>query len=60
MPDAMKLVIADDGVGFDPTAVPPDRFGLIGMNERVRLLNGRFHLQSAPGEGTHIEMVLPG
>lgn len=60
MPDAVKLVVADDGVGFDPTAVPPDRFGLIGMNERVRLLNGRFHLQSAPGEGTHIEVVLPG
>ncbi|MCL4264926.1 MAG: GAF domain-containing sensor histidine kinase [Anaerolineae bacterium] len=59
MPDAVKLVVADDGVGFDPTAVPPDRFGLIGMNERVRLLNGRFHLQSAPGEGTHIEVSLP-
>lgn len=60
MPDAVKLVVADDGVGFDPTVVPPDRFGLIGMNERVRLLNGRFHLQSATGEGTHIEVVLPG
>ncbi|HRQ39503.1 MAG TPA: GAF domain-containing sensor histidine kinase [Chloroflexota bacterium] len=57
--DAMVLVVADDGVGFDPTAVPPDRFGLIGMNERVRLLNGRFHLQSAPDEGTRIEVVLP-
>lgn len=60
MPNEVKLVIADDGVGFDPMAVPPDRFGLIGMNERVRLLNGRFHLQSAPGQGTQIEVVLPG
>lgn len=59
-PAEIRLVVADDGVGFDPTAVPPDRFGLIGMNERVRLLNGRFHLQSAPGEGTRIEVVLPG
>ncbi len=55
----IRLTVADDGVGFDPTAVPPDRFGLIGMNERVRLLNGRFHLQSAPGEGTRIEVSLP-
>ncbi|MBL1127447.1 MAG: GAF domain-containing sensor histidine kinase [Chloroflexi bacterium] len=59
-PAEIRLTVADDGVGFDPTAVPPDRFGLIGMNERVRLLNGRLHLQSAPGEGTHIEVVLPG
>lgn len=58
-PVGIRLVVTDDGVGFDPTAVPPDRFGLIGMNERVRLLNGRFHLQSAPGEGTRIEVSLP-
>jgi two-component system NarL family sensor kinase len=57
--EEVRLVVADDGVGFDPGAVPPDRFGLIGMNERVRLLNGRFHLQSAPGEGTRIEASLP-
>lgn len=58
-PFEVRLVVADDGLGFDPTAVSPDRFGLIGMNERVRLLNGRFHLQSAPGEGTRIEAILP-
>lgn len=57
--DEVRLVVADDGIGFDPTVVPPDRFGLIGMNERVRLLNGRFHVQSAPGEGTRIEVFLP-
>ncbi len=58
-PFEVRLVVADDGLGFDPTAVSSDRFGLIGMNERVRLLNGRFHLQSAPGEGTRIEAILP-
>ena len=55
-PFEVRLVVADDGLGFDPTAVSSDR---IGMNERVRLLNGRFHLQSAPGEGTRIEAILP-
>ena len=57
--EEVQLVIADDGIGFDTTAVPPNRFGLVGMNERVRLLNGRMHLQSTAGKGTRIEITIP-
>ncbi len=53
------LVVADNGIGFDPDTVPPSRFGLIGMNERVKLLSGRFRLESAPGQGARIEVHIP-
>ncbi len=57
--DHVTLTVVDDGVGFEPTAVPAGRFGLIGMNERVRLLHGRLQLHSAPGAGTRLEITLP-
>jgi two-component system NarL family sensor kinase len=51
--------ITDDGVGFALDAVPPTRFGLLGMNERARLLGGTVRIVSAPGCGTTIEVILP-
>jgi len=35
------------------------RFGLLGMSERVRLLGGRFDVQSRPGGPTEISVFLP-
>jgi two-component system NarL family sensor kinase len=58
-PQAVSLVVADDGIGFDPAVVPANRFGLIGVNERVKLLSGRFHLESSPGTGTRLELTIP-
>ena len=58
-PAAVRLLIADDGQGFDPEQVHPDRYGLAGMNERIRLLGGALHVRSAPGAGTQIEAVVP-
>lgn len=57
--DAVTVAVADNGRGFDPEAVPPHRFGLVGMNERVKLLNGRFRLESSPGAGTRLEADIP-
>ncbi|MCC7104594.1 MAG: sensor histidine kinase, partial [Chloroflexi bacterium] len=58
----LRLSVEDDGVGFDPVA-PRDRrkggFGLIGMQERSKLLGGSFDIDSAPGRGTRIEVVVP-
>ncbi len=51
--------VRDWGVGFDPAAVEERRFGLQGIRERVRLLEGRMAIESAPGEGTHISVELP-
>ena len=58
------LEIADDGRGFDVArtlvrAARRGRFGLLGMSERVRLLGGRFDVQSRPGGPTEISVFLP-
>jgi signal transduction histidine kinase len=59
--DSLRLRIADDGVGFDPAA-PPHRgrgFGFTSMRERAEAAGGALHVQSRPGEGTQVEVVLP-
>ena len=57
--DGVQLVIEDDGCGFDPDAVPEDHYGLIGLNERVRLLQGTLTVESAPDEGTRLSFDIP-
>jgi two-component system, NarL family, sensor kinase len=59
MPQQIELTITDDGVGFDPTKIPDGHYGLIGINERVRLLGGQVMVNSCPGEGTSLEIKIP-
>jgi signal transduction histidine kinase len=54
---AVKLEVRDDGRGFDPDA-PAEGFGLIGMRERVALLEGALEVDSSPG-GTRVVAALP-
>ena len=42
------MTVRDDGAGFDP-ATETDGFGLLGMRERVELLDGTLTITSAPG-----------
>ena len=56
--DLLKISIEDDGVGFDWRSSATG-FGLIGMRERALAVGGEFNLRSAPGQGAHIEVVLP-
>lgn len=58
-PEEVRLVVADDGRGFDPETAPQDRFGLVGLSERARLLGGSLRLETSPGEGTRVEVILP-
>jgi two-component system NarL family sensor kinase len=58
-PNQVRLVIEDDGQGFDPAQVPPGHFGLIGLNERVKLLGGKLQLETNPGAGVRVEVVIP-
>lgn len=58
-PTETALIVEDNGTGFNPEQVPPGRYGLVGINERVRLLGGAFRLQSSPGNGTRLEAHLP-
>jgi len=52
------LTIKDNGVGFDQQAELHKGFGIVGMRERVQILNGRFAVTSVPGGGTMIEIAL--
>lgn len=54
-----QLLIEDDGVGFDPKAVPQRRLGISGMRERIELFGGTFRLDSAPGNGTTVRVTMP-
>jgi two-component system NarL family sensor kinase len=58
-PEQIRLSIEDDGLGFDPNDVSPGRYGLIGLNERARLLGGSLRLKSCPGAGTQLEVIIP-
>lgn len=53
------LEIRDWGVGFDSQTIGPDCFGVEGIRERARLLGGTMTLESALGQGTRIQVLLP-
>ncbi len=54
------LRVFDDGVGFVPTeAAPSGRFGLVSMRERAEALGASLAVQSAPGQGTTVEVRWP-
>lgn len=55
----LRLEIRDDGRGFDRAAGASGGFGLTGMAERARLLDGRIAVDARPGEGTRIVVTLP-
>lgn len=57
--DRLQLEIADLGVGFDPTRVPADRFGLEAMRTRCEAFGGRLEIHSAVGQGTRLYVELP-
>ncbi len=61
MPSQVRAVVEDDGVGFDVAAAMEDRhkFGLLGMRERVELLDGSLDIASVPGRGTRITFSIP-
>ncbi len=56
----LRMQIEDDGRGFDlrdPGVA--HGFGLTGLGERVRILNGRFHCHSSPSAGTRLDFEFP-
>ena len=52
------VTVRDDGTGFDPD-VRGAGFGLLGMQERVELVDGRLQIDAAPGRGTVVRAELP-
>ena len=64
-PKAMMLRIKDDGCGFNTSTLSEVKlnanggFGLFGMRERLDLLDGAVEIDSAPGKGTTVRVMLP-
>lgn len=62
--DIIRLVVEDDGTGFDPVAIGPgyrrnEGFGLFSINERLEHLGGRLEIISEPGQGTRVTVEAP-
>ncbi len=60
----VKIVVQDNGLGFKPELFQQKskdhgHFGLIGMRERVELLEGRMEIESAENQGTKIVIHIP-
>jgi len=55
----LRLVIEDDGKGFEPERVREGALGLAGMRERIGLIGGSLRVESAPRGGTTIVVELP-
>lgn len=56
--EEIRAQFCDNGCGFNVDDTT-EGFGLAGIRERVSAMNGTIHIQSAPQEGTKIEIVIP-
>jgi two-component system sensor histidine kinase DegS len=57
-----KLImeVSDNGVGFEQSnIIRKDAYGMIGMNERITLLNGTMKIESKLGKGTKLKVEMP-
>lgn len=57
--DRVTAVIVDDGNGFDPKERRDKSFGLMGMHERVEILEGKLKVSSSKEAGTKVIIVIP-
>lgn len=54
-----RLLVRDDGRGFDVNRVPPGHHGLLGMRVRVESHAGTLSITSSPGQGTRVSVEIP-
>ena len=58
------MQVTDNGKGFDVPKSPAEfapsgHYGLLGLYERAELIGATLEIQSAPGQGTHLNIILP-
>jgi len=59
-PEAVTVMVTDEGVGFDPAKVADDRLGLrASIEARIEAVGGTVQIWSTPGSGTSIAMSIP-
>ncbi|MBN8235312.1 histidine kinase [Halobacillus kuroshimensis] len=59
MSTSAMIIVKDDGKGFDTNGKKEKSFGLMGMRERVEMLEGELNIDSSIGEGTIVTIHLP-
>jgi len=58
--NSLVLIIADNGIGFNQTDQKSRKtLGLLGMEERVIALNGKYNISSKRGKGTAVSVQVP-
>lgn len=62
-PEHLEIIVQDNGKGFylDKTInrlAAENKLGIIGMQQRVKVINGLFDIQSFPGEGTLVSIKI--
>ena len=55
----IKAVIEDDGTGFEPETIGESGIGLVGMRERIELLDGSLTVESSERSGTTVAVEVP-
>jgi signal transduction histidine kinase len=56
---SLRVVVSDDGAGFDPDCAHPGHLGLSTMAERSAAIRAELAVCSAPGNGTTVAVSLP-
>lgn len=59
-PAMLRVIVADDGIGFDPAQVSLQRLGLRTTAQAVRSIGGEVEVSSGPGSGTLVRIEWPG
>lgn len=54
----LALQIEDNGVGFDPAALRPGHYGIVGLREQAELIGGELRIDSKPNAGTTLRVSL--
>ncbi|TCI73468.1 sensor histidine kinase [Exiguobacterium sp. SH0S7] len=57
--DVIHIHVRDHGVGFVPSMIGQESFGIVGMRERIDLVDGSINIDSEIGKGTVVRMSIP-
>jgi len=61
--DSLTIDVTDNGEGFDPSTIcgdlGTDHLGIRSMKERARMLNSQIVIDSKPGDGTRVKLIVP-
>jgi signal transduction histidine kinase len=63
-PQTVTMQVNDNGKGFEVPRNPAEfapsgHYGLLGLYERAELIGATLQIQSAPGQGTHLNIIMP-